>query len=193
MRKVLPRFSVLVLCAGLLAACGSVPNHDEIQTRFDDGLKAYDAGDYQAAYRAWDEIADYDLAALRNIALMLRKGQGVEKDPKAALRKMAQAADLGLVTAQADLGEMLLSGEGTAVDIPDAVVWLGRAAAAGHPLAANALARLYDEGQALPRDLTKACPLYAKAAAAKIADAEARLKAICLPAPEKPTPEPDQH
>lgn len=181
-----------MVCAAVLAACGSVPTHDEIQSRFDEGLKAYDAGDFQAAYRTWDEIADYDLAALRNIALMLRKGQGVDKDPKAALRKMAQAADLGLVTAQADLGEMLLRGEGSAVDIPDAVLWLGRAAEAGHPLAAMDLAKLYDEGQAVPRDLAKACPLYAKAAAAKIADAEARLQAVCPP-PEKPAPGPDLH
>ncbi|GAA0560026.1 hypothetical protein GCM10008942_05640 [Rhizomicrobium electricum] len=169
--------TIIGLCvyALLLGACAA-PTHEEIQAGFDAGLKAYDAGDYKTAYKTWGEIDEYDLAAMRNVALMLRKGQGVEKDPKTALRKMLQAADLGLITAQADAGEMIANGEAGPPDKAAAVPWLGRAAAAGHPIAAFELAQIYEEGEAVPRDLKEACRLYRIGAGAGIADAERRLK-----------------
>jgi FOG: TPR repeat, SEL1 subfamily len=172
----------------MLAGCATPPSHDQIQAAFDQGLKAYDAGDYKTAYATWHDIEADDLAALRNVALMLRKGQGVEKDPKAALQKMARAADTGLATAQADLGEMLLNGEGTARDPKAAAEWLGRAAASGHPLAAYALAQLYETGDGVDKDLAKARALYQAAADAGYAQAAKRLSA--LPASTEPAPKP---
>jgi TPR repeat protein len=167
----------LSACAILLAACAA-PSHEEIQAGFDAGLKAYDAGDYKTAYKTWGKIGEYDLAALRNVALMLRKGQGVDKDPETALKKMLQAADLGLVTAQADAGEMIANGEAGPPDKAAAVPLLGRAAAAGHPIAAFELAMIYEEGQAVPQDLKQACRLYRIGAGAGIAEAEKRLAAL---------------
>lgn len=180
----LARLAALVLSAGLVSACAAAPSHDQIQASFDAGLKQYDAGQFQAAYSTWQDIADVDLAALRNVAVMLRKGQGVEKNPKEALKKMAMAADLGLVTAQADLGEMLLNGEGTARDAKAAAEWLGRASAAGHPIAAFALAQLYEAGDGVPKDLAKARELYQAAAKAGLAEAGTRLAAL----PPEPAP-----
>jgi uncharacterized protein len=182
MRASFLRLAGVPVCMVVLAACAGVPAHDEIQARFDAGLKAYDAGDYQTAYSTWGDIEDYDLAALRNVALMLRKGQGVGKDPKKALEKMARAADLGLVTAQADLGEMLAGGEAGPPDNAAAVPWLALAADAGHPIAAFELAQIYDEGTAVPQDLAKACRLYKIAVDAGIPEAAKRLEASC-PAP----------
>ena len=186
MRSGIPQWAVLTVCAALLSACAGAPSHEEIQATFDAGLKVYDAGDYKAAYKTWSGIEEFDLAALRNTALMLRKGQGVDKDPKAALQKMARAADLGLVTAQADLGDMLINGEAGPPDVPDAIPWLARAADGGHPLAAMSLAKIYDEGKDVPRDLAKACPLYQQAADARVDGAAARLTAVC-PAPATPS------
>jgi len=178
----------LVLCTALLGACAT-PSHEEIQARFDAGLKSYDAGDYTSAYNTWHDIDEYDLAALRNVALMLRKGQGVEKDPKAALRMMLAAADLGLVTAMADAGEMIADGEAGPPDIPAAIVWLARAVEGGHPIAAFRLAKIYDEGTAVPRNLKEARRLYRIAADAGIADAARRLAELDAPAPA-PAPPP---
>lgn len=165
----------LCLYGVLLGACAA-PDHEEIQAGFDAGLKAYDAGDYQTAYKTWGKIDNYDLAALRNVALMLRRGQGVDKDTKTALIKMLQAADLGLVTAQADAGEMIANGEAGPPDKAAAVPWLGRAAAAGHPIAAFELGQIYEEGKAVPQDIKEACRLYRIGAGAGIAEAERRLQ-----------------
>jgi TPR repeat protein len=176
-----------MLCAALLGACASVPTHDEIQSSFDAGLKAYDAGDYKTAYSIWGDIEDYDLAALRNVALMLRMGKGVDKDPKTALKKMERAADLGLATAQADLGEMLINGEAGPPDKAAAVPWLVLAAAAGHPIAAFELAKIYQEGTAVPQDLARARLLYKAAADAGVPDAAKRLESLG-PAPAGATP-----
>jgi len=181
MRAFVPRLAGIMLFAALLGGCASVPTHDDIKATFDAGLKAYDAGDYRTAYSTWGDIADYDLAALRNVALMLRKGEGVDKDPKTALKKMAQAADLGLVTAQADLGEMLANGEAGPPDKAGAIPWLASAAVAGHPIAAFELAKIYDEGTAVPQDLAKARLLYKAAADAGIADAAKRLETLGPP------------
>lgn len=184
--------SVLILAASLAGGCAGAPSHEEMKTTFDAGLKDYDAGNYAAAYGKWHEIESYDLAALRNVALMLRKGQGVAKNPKAALAKMAQAANAGLATAQADLADMLLKGEAGPPDPAAAVPWLSRAAAAGHPIAAFELAQLYESGTGVPKDIEAARKLYQMAADAGVKEAAERLAAL-PPAVEPATPEQTSH
>ena len=56
-------------------------------------------------------IDDDDIAAMRNVAMMLRQGLGTDKDPKGAEDLYQRAAEAGLPTAQADLADMLLKGE----------------------------------------------------------------------------------
>ncbi len=185
MRASFSSLAVLALGATLLAAC-STPGHDEIQAQFDAGLKAYDAGDYKTAYKTWGDIGDYDLAALRNVAVMLRKGQGVDKDPKTALRKMLQAADQGLPTAEADAGEMIANGEAGPPDKAAAIPWLTRAAAVGHPIAAYELGQIYEDGKAVPQDLKEARRLYKIAADAGMPEAVQRLRDLDRAAPAPP-------
>jgi uncharacterized protein len=177
------------LCLGalVLAGCAEIPAHEEIQATFNQGLTAYDAGDYQTAYRIWETIEDYDLAAMRNVALMLRKGQGVDKNPRAALALMLRAADLGLVTAKADAGQMLAHGEAGPADPVAALPWLTAAADAGHPIAAFDLAQIYDQGGAVPRDTEKARHYYGIAAAAGMAGAEERRRALEPASPAPPS------
>ncbi|HUO99712.1 MAG TPA: tetratricopeptide repeat protein [Rhizomicrobium sp.] len=179
-------FSLAFCAAGaLVTGCASAPSGEEIKTTFDAGLKDYDAGDYRAAYDKWRSIDQFDLAALRNVALMLRKGEGVPKDPKAAEALMAEAADAGLATAQADLADMLIKGEAGPPDPKAAVPWLARAASAGHPLAAFELARMYEEGTVVKQDIEQARKLYKLAAAAGVDGAQDRLKAL-PPEPDPP-------
>ena len=180
----------------LASACASQPTSDEIKATFEAGLKDYDSGDYAAAYDKWKSIDDVDVAAMRNVALMLRKGQGVAKDPKAAQKMMEQAAYAGLVTAQADLGDMLLNGEAGPADPRTAADWLASAAAAGHPIAALELGELYEQGNGVEKNIETARKLYQRAAAAGVKEAEERLNAL-PPAPAahaqaNPVPPPPQ-
>jgi uncharacterized protein len=178
---------LVCLCGMLLGGCVSPSSHEEIAATFDAGVTAYDAGDYQTAYAKWKTIENVDLAAMRNLALLLRKGQGVKKDPKAALKMMQVAAEDGLVTAQADLGDMLLKGEAGKPDPEAAVPWLEKAALAGHPLAAFALGQLCEQGSGVKRDIERARKLYRQAADAGVKDAEEALKKL-PPAPQAGSP-----
>ncbi len=186
-----------VLLAGL-AACaddGTAPT----QSRFDEGAAAFDAGDYDKAYSIFRELADEnDIAALRNVALMERKGLGTDKDPDAAMADYLEAANKGLPTAQADLAEMYLDGEAGEPDEKAALPWLQRAVAANHPVAEYHLGQLYEEGKVVPKDMKMAEFLYAAAAAHGVKAATARLSELkgfpppgtAEPAPPPPPPPP---
>lgn len=180
MRGPLPFLVVLCLCGAFLAACADDPENSAaaMKATFAAGLNAYDLGDYKTAYRKWKSIDDVDLGAMRNVAVMLRTGKGVGKDPKAALDLMARAAEAGLFTAQADLGDMLLKGEAGPPDPKAAAPWLQLATMAGHPMAAYELGQLYEQGSAGEKDLEKARKLYQIAAAGGVADATKSLAAL---------------
>ena len=106
------RYMWILLTAALLSGCATNVVAEKA-SRFDQGVAAYDSGDYQTAYRIWDELArDNDLAAMRNVAQLLRQGKGVQKDTKRAFKLYTEAAEKGLVTAMANVGDMYLSGEG---------------------------------------------------------------------------------
>lgn len=162
-----------------LAGCAS-PVQDVAATRktFDEGVAAYDAKDYAGAYRIFVSIDDRDVAAMRNVALMLRRGEGVAKDPKAAEEMYARAATGGLATAAADLGEMLLNGEAGPPDPKAALPWLAGAADAGHPVAAFELGEMYEQGNGVEKDLGLARKLYRQAADAGYDAAKQRLAAL---------------
>jgi len=181
----------IVLC-GTLAACASGPadSPETLKATFAAGLKAYDSGNYPEAYKVWSTIKDGDLGAMRNVAIMLRTGKGVEKDPKAAQDLMQQAAEAGLFTAQADLGDMLLKGEAGAPNPKAASQWLGLAALAGHPMASFELGELYEQGSGVDKNLETARSLYKAAAKGGVADAAKRLAALPPEAPQVPAQSP---
>ena len=191
MMRLLP--ALAFLCAALsLSACAS--GDAPTQSRFDEGTAAYDAGHYKRAYKIFRELADEsDIAALRNVALMERKGLGTEKDPEAAMADFKDAAEKGLPTAQADLAEMYLNGEAGPPDPKAALPWLQRAVAANHPMAQFHLAELYEKGEVVPKDLHMAEFLYAAAAAHGVQAATERLSVLKgFPAPRTPEdPPPD--
>jgi uncharacterized protein len=169
------------LClAALLGGCASdlELSGAAIQATFAAGLKDYDSGNYEAAYKKWSSIDEVDLAAMRNVGTMLRTGKGVQKNPKSALAMLQRAAEAGLFTAQADVGDMLLKGEAGLPDPKAAAPWLAMAAKAGHPMAAYELGQLYEQGTAVPKNIETARALYKVAAAGGVADAAGRLAAL---------------
>lgn len=179
----------LLLCAvllGGLAGCAVAHDGTELKAIFDKGLAEYDAGHYEAAFKIFQSIDEEDVAAMRNEGLMLRKGQGTPKDPKAAEEMLGRAADAGLATAQYDLAEMLLNGEAGDPDPKAAVPWLTSAASAHHPLAEYRLGVMYEEGTVVEKNLGFARTLYTQAAAAGVAEAKERLAKL----PPVPNPVP---
>jgi TPR repeat protein len=190
MRTTYIRVLCACVCAAFATACASSPADDPKVTKqiFDKGVIAYDAKNYEEAYRLFTSIDDRDLAAMRNVALMLRKGLGVAKDPKAAEEMYERAAQGGLATAAADLGEMLLKGEAGPPHPKAALPWLLGAASAGHPVAALEAGEILEAGIGVPKDIPAARKLYTQAAAAGLDEAAQRLAA--LPAEPAPAPAP---
>jgi uncharacterized protein len=159
------------------------------QQMFDQGAAYYDRGDYAHAYQVFYYLAEHDdIAAMRNVALMKRKGQGTGVDPKGAMEYLKEAADAGLPTAQADLADMLLKGEAGPPDPDSAIQWLESAAKANHAIAQFRLAEIYERGKIVPRDVTNAEELYAAAAARGVPQAATRLELLKSGAVSAPRP-----
>jgi TPR repeat protein len=159
------------------------------QQTFAQGTAAYDARDYARAYQTFLYLADHDdIAAMRNVGLMKRLGQGTPRDPKGAIEFLTQAAEAGLPTAENDLGEMLLNGEAGPADPTAALPWLEAAAKAHHPVAAFRLAEIYEGGRVVPRDVGKAEQFYAEAAERGVPQAATRLNLLRSGAVSSPRP-----
>jgi len=193
--KIFPLLTAFCLA---LTAAGPAFARDgaEIAKIFDSGVAAYDAGDYPKAFKIWWDLRYEDVAAMRNLAMMLRKGQGVAKDPKKAEEIYQRAAEAGLPTAQADLADMLLKGEAGPPDLASALPLLAAAAAANHPVAQFELGELYETGAPplLPKDLEVARRLYSDAAGHGMKEAADRLRVVGPPTltPQQDQPQPAQ-
>jgi len=186
LHKIFPIFTaVLMLCTCLaMAAPAQARTSAEIAAAFDSGVAAYDAADYEKAFKIWWDLRYEDLAAMRNLAMMLRKGQGTQKDPKKAEELYLRASEAGLPTAQADLADMYLKGELGPPDLARALPYLEAAAAANHPVAQYQLGQFYETGAPplVPQNLEVARQLYAAAAKRGMPDAAARAAFLGSPA-----------
>ncbi|MEY4707911.1 MAG: hypothetical protein RJB58_1634 [Pseudomonadota bacterium] len=189
MHKILP---ALTVCFSLLAAPLQARTGAQIAQLFDTGVAAYDAGRYDEAFKIWWGLQYEDVAAMRNIAMMLRRGQGTTRNPKRAMEIYERAAEAGLPTAQADLADMLLKGEGGRPDPKKALPLLRAAAAANHPIAQFQLGQMFETGAGglVPRDIEVARKLYAAAANRGMKEASERL--LEMPPPPPPAPAPPQ-
>jgi TPR repeat protein len=189
--KIFPLLTAFCLA---LTAAGPAFARDgaEIAKIFDSGVAAYDAGDYPKAFNIWWDLRYEDVAAMRNLAMMLRKGQGVAKDPKKAEEIYQRAAEAGLPTAQADLADMLLKGEAGPPDLAAALPLLAAAAAANHPVAQFELGELYETGAPplLPKDIEVARRLYTDAAGHGMKEAADRLRVVGPPTFTQPQDQP---
>lgn len=181
--------SCACVASAAAAAVGPVPGDKE---RFARAVADFDRGHYQEAFKLFQKLSDEgDVAAMRNVALMERKGIGTARDPKSALSLYEYVAALGLATAQYDLAQMLIDGEAGDPDPKAAVPLLIRAAHAHHALAEYQLGTFYEEGRYVDQDRDKAAALYKEAAEAGIWDAKVRLAALeGWPAPTPPQPAP---
>ncbi len=88
----------------------------------DEGLAAYNRGDYATALRVWRPLAGQGNAlAQLNLGSMYAAGQGVPQDDAEAARWYRKAAEQGDASAQYNLALMYYNGQGVPQDYAEAV------------------------------------------------------------------------
>ena len=139
-----------MLLACVLSLCPIAPGS---AGPYEDGVSAFERGDYVAALRLWRPLAEQGRArAQYNLALMYAKGWGVPQDYAVAVEWYRRAAEQGLAEAQFNLAQMYFGGRGVPQDDAVAVEWYRKAAEQGLAMAQFNLAWMYDEGRGVPQD-----------------------------------------
>jgi TPR repeat protein len=119
----------------------------------DDGLAAYDRGDFATAYRELaPAAAGGEPAAQYALARMYLSGEGVDRDGAEGLKWLRKAAMAGVGAAQYQLGACHEWGIAVAQDYGEAARWYRMAADRGVPAAQYRLGLLYLNGAGLERD-----------------------------------------
>ena len=123
----------------------------------DDGLAAYDRGDFAIAYRELAPAAAGGApAAQYAVARMYLSGEGVSRDGAEGLKWLRKAALAGIGVAQYQLGAYYEWGVEVPQDYGDAARWYRMAADRGVAVAQYRLGLLYFGGFGVERDLVTA-------------------------------------
>jgi TPR repeat protein len=157
----------VIKTAILFCLCGLVLAAD-----FRTGLDAYNRGDYAAALKEWQPIAEAgDPHAQYNLGLLYARGLGVAQDYQRAIAWYRLSASQGVAAAQYNLGVIYANGQGVDVNRQEAAKWFLEAAQQGIAMAAIGLGRMYDEGEGAFRNPTEAVKWYRQAAEQGVASA----------------------
>ncbi len=99
---------------------------------FQEGVDAYERGDYDTALKEWRPLAEQgDAPAQFTLGRMYDLAQGVPQDDQEAGRWFRLAAEQGDAEAQFNLGYMHAEGQGVPQDDMVAHMWFSLAAAQG--------------------------------------------------------------
>lgn len=133
---------------------------------FEEGMAAYDRGDYATTVKEWRPLAEQgDPTAQHHLAWLYLIGRGVPQDNDEAVRWFRKAAEQGDSDAQTNLGSLYLLGDRIPQDYTEALKWLRAAAAQGHPMAQTKLGIMYEDGHGVPQDRVEALMWFTIAAA----------------------------
>jgi uncharacterized protein len=103
---------------------------------FQDGLDAYNRGDYKTALREWQPLAAQGNASAQfRLGFMYFSGSGIPQDYARVVKWWQLAADQGDADAQNNLGFMYGNGNGVPQDYVQARMWWNLATALGNELA----------------------------------------------------------
>ena len=98
----------------LLAAVVQWVHSSRLHGLVEDGMPAYERGDYAAALGLWRALADRgDPRAQGAVASMYRSGKGVPRDEAEAVKWLRLAAVQGHADSQFELGIMCRNGLGS--------------------------------------------------------------------------------
>lgn len=132
---------------------------------FNDGVSAYQRGDYATAIRLFRALADQgNVLAQIGLGDIYRHGQGVPQDDALAASWYRKAAEQGNAAAQTELGVFYLGMHDEHADV-QAIQWFRKAADQGNAKAQAELGELYFEGHGVPQDYAQSATWYRKAVA----------------------------
>lgn len=139
----------------------------EVSTRFDEGVNAYLASNYEVAMARLTPFAESGNArAQAYLGKMYESGWGAERDYGEALRWFLKAAEQGDAFSQAHAGYLYEQGLGVARDEQRAAELYVKAGGQGFAWAQMSLGLLYISGRGVPRDIPKGIVLLRTAAEA---------------------------
>jgi TPR repeat protein len=118
---------ILIVLLGVLSATPARADP------FENGLTAYNAGDYGAAFASWWPLArNGDAKAQASLGFLYYAGKGVRRDDQQSLRWFKSAAEAGQPTAQFFLGLHYYYGRGVRRDLALAYSWCDIALSNGY-------------------------------------------------------------
>ena len=127
----------------------------------DEGLAAYERGDYATALQEWAPLANQgDAEAQYFLGHMYAEGQGVPRQYGKAAVWFRQAAEQGNGHGQFALGYLYDKGIGVAQDDAEAARWYRKSAEQGITVAQNNLGFMYEHGRGVPQDYVRAYLWY---------------------------------
>ncbi len=130
-------------------------------TDFNDGLAAYNNGDYETAYREWLTSAENgNPVAQFSIGTLYDRGHGIGQDHKEAVKWVRKAAEQGYARAQITLGVYYKKGKGVPRDPAKAVKWYRKAADQGDTMAIFYLGLSYEYDQGVPEGMSDFTKLF---------------------------------
>ena len=133
---------------------------------WNDGIDAYEAGDFTKALQDWLPLAENGhVRAQAMIGIMFSLGQGVSVDETEAFRWYLKAANNGNSTAQAKVGFRYLNGIGIETDYSEAWKWSRLAAWQGEVESFTTLGVMYQFGKGSIQDYKLAHMWYNLASA----------------------------
>lgn len=144
-----------------------------------DGIAAADAGDYAAALRLWQPLAENGNADAESyLGRLYLNGWGVPKDYARAAAWYRKAAEQGNEAAENNLGFLCFHGLGVRQDYTEAVMWFRKAADQGALEAFVNLGDAYASGNGVPQDYALAESWYRRAATSGYAPGQQALDAL---------------
>lgn len=160
--------AVVVIFASIVG-----PSNPSAAGPFEDGVSAYQRGDYVAAMGIFRTLAEGGNGdAQYNLGIMFDKGTGVRPDAKTAAEWYRRAANAGVVDAQCSLGIVLAEGRGVPKNSTAAVEWFRKAANQGDARCQWSLGSMYLNGTGVAQDYSEAMNWNRKAAEQGLAEAQ---------------------
>lgn len=170
----------------LVCGVGLLPGVQSAMAGLEEGVKAYDSGDYATAIKEWQPEAEKgDRNALFNLGQIYRMGKGVTQNLDQAEHYYLEAAKRGHPAAQGNLGTLYYFGKANGKPQTEkALKWWRLAAHSGDPRSQYMLGVLYFNGKHLDRDIVAAygwMTLAAKGGLREADEAQKKMKGFLAP------------
>ena len=143
---------IAVCAAALFVACNNAPtaqeqmNENPAAAICENGLYAYEEGNYEEAVKCFEEAAEQgDAIAQYYLGVCYLTAKSVEQNHEEAARWFTKSAEQGVAGAQYYLGALYHWGQGVEQNLDTAKKWYAAAAEQGNEEAKACLRKYWDE------------------------------------------------